>query len=65
VHDADKDASGTINFTEFLTIMVKPRRRSNAPSAWTDTPIELRGRIAQSALAGKAKFYEQQVRALS
>ena len=52
IAEVDEDNSGTIDFREFLTMMVAPRRTGKP------APIVLRGRIATSSLADRARFFE-------
>eukprot|EP01100_Stratorugosa_tubuloviscum_P015102 TRINITY_DN8488_c0_g1_i1.p1 TRINITY_DN8488_c0_g1~~TRINITY_DN8488_c0_g1_i1.p1 ORF type:complete len:186 (+),score=100.36 TRINITY_DN8488_c0_g1_i1:46-558(+) len=53
IAEVDTTRTGTINFSDFLSMILTPT---------SERPLTLLGRIYQSELAGKAKFFEEQIR---
>eukprot|EP01097_Dermamoeba_algensis_P005426 TRINITY_DN3450_c0_g3_i2.p2 TRINITY_DN3450_c0_g3~~TRINITY_DN3450_c0_g3_i2.p2 ORF type:complete len:175 (-),score=69.23 TRINITY_DN3450_c0_g3_i2:298-822(-) len=54
IAEHDRSGSGTINFNDFIHAVFPPDGKP---------PIVIKGRIAQSSLAGSAKFFEEKAQA--
>eukprot|EP00753_Platysulcus_tardus_P020987 PLAT8552.1.p1 GENE.PLAT8552.1~~PLAT8552.1.p1 ORF type:complete len:206 (-),score=102.55 PLAT8552.1:161-724(-) len=59
IKEVDLDNSGTISFSEFLTMFIPPGMRGDDVE---EKPLPLFGRIYNTALGEKAEFFERKMR---